>query len=217
MKPRLVAFVTIVMLTGMLGGCTAARNGLGTRDSACFRVYPEARAAVHGHGRFAGERYLPPRADHRAARRRRPHRAEGPRPEWPLALSLSRAVSRRRTSKRAGRRPGPRAGSLSSSFVSTTSSSWPQWSSVGSRRGWSLPACSPGCDRSSADSARLQLAESGPGPSSAASSTSTERVAAPGSRTRSSCSMAPASAKSPDASSTSSTRDGGPVTWHRAT
>ena len=62
MKPKLVAFVTIVMLTGMLGGCTAARNGLGTRDSACFRVYPEARAAVHGHGRFAGERYLPPRA-----------------------------------------------------------------------------------------------------------------------------------------------------------
>jgi len=25
-------------------------------------VYPEALAAVHGHGRLAGERYLPPRA-----------------------------------------------------------------------------------------------------------------------------------------------------------
>ena len=62
MKPKLVAFVAAVTVTGLLGGCTAARNGLGTRDSACFRVYPAATAAVHGHGRFAGERYLPPRA-----------------------------------------------------------------------------------------------------------------------------------------------------------
>jgi hypothetical protein len=62
MKAKLVAFVAVVTVTGLLGGCTAARNGLGTHDSACFRVYPEAVAAVHGHGRFAGERYLPPRA-----------------------------------------------------------------------------------------------------------------------------------------------------------
>jgi len=62
MKAKLVGFVAIVTVTGLLGGCTAARNGLGTRDSACFRVYPEAVAAVHGHGRFAGERYLPPRS-----------------------------------------------------------------------------------------------------------------------------------------------------------
>ncbi len=62
MKAKLVAFVAVVTVTGLLGGCTAARNGLGTHDSACFRVYPRAVAAVHGHGRFAGERYLPPRA-----------------------------------------------------------------------------------------------------------------------------------------------------------
>ncbi|MGD0984012.1 MAG: hypothetical protein ABSA65_09380 [Acidimicrobiales bacterium] len=62
MKAKLVAFVAVVTVTALLGGCATARNGLGTRVSACFRVYPEAVAAVHGHGRFAGERYLPPRA-----------------------------------------------------------------------------------------------------------------------------------------------------------
>ncbi len=62
MKAKLVALVAVVTLTGLVGGCTTARNGLGTHDSACFRVYPEALAAVHRHGRFAGERYLPPRA-----------------------------------------------------------------------------------------------------------------------------------------------------------
>jgi hypothetical protein len=62
MKAKLVAFVAVVTVTGLLAGCTASRNGLGTRDSDCFRVYPDAMAAVHGHGRFAGERYLPPRA-----------------------------------------------------------------------------------------------------------------------------------------------------------
>ncbi|MGO9964793.1 MAG: hypothetical protein ACLPUG_15390 [Acidimicrobiales bacterium] len=62
MKAKLVALVAVVTVTGLLAGCTAARNGLGNHDSACFRVYPEAVAAVHGRGRFAGERYLPPRA-----------------------------------------------------------------------------------------------------------------------------------------------------------
>jgi hypothetical protein len=62
MKGKLAVLAAVVALTGLLGGCTAARNALGTRDSACFRVYPEAMAAVHDHGRFAGERYLPPRA-----------------------------------------------------------------------------------------------------------------------------------------------------------
>ena len=52
----------LVVLAGTLGGCTATRNGLGTHDSACFRVLPEALAAVHRHGHLAGERYLPPRA-----------------------------------------------------------------------------------------------------------------------------------------------------------
>jgi len=61
-KVRLAAFAVVVLLAGLSAGCTASRNGLGTHDSVCFRVYPEAVAAVHGHGKFAGERYLPPRA-----------------------------------------------------------------------------------------------------------------------------------------------------------
>jgi hypothetical protein len=52
----------IVALAGLLGGCASARNELVSHDSVCFRVYPEALAAVHHHGRFAGARYLPPRA-----------------------------------------------------------------------------------------------------------------------------------------------------------
>jgi hypothetical protein len=61
-KLRLAACVLVVSAAGLLAACTASRNGLGTHDSVCFRVYPEALAAIHGHGRFAGERYLPPRA-----------------------------------------------------------------------------------------------------------------------------------------------------------
>ena len=148
MKPKLVAFVTIVMLAGLLGGCTAAHNGLGTHDSACFRVYPEARAAVHGHGRFAGERYLPPRAliielhdvvvpialKDRVPGRHLPRRLHGPFHDLECRKGL-------------GTERDQRAGSPSSSSVSTTSSCWPRWSSVGSRPGWSLPACFPGCDK----------------------------------------------------------------------
>jgi len=63
MKAKLVVvFVAVVAVAGLLGGCTASRNGLSTHDSFCFRVLPEAEAAVHRHGRFAGERYLAPRA-----------------------------------------------------------------------------------------------------------------------------------------------------------
>jgi hypothetical protein len=62
MKAKLVTVVAVAALAASLGGCTASRNALGTHDSACFRVYPEAISAVHRHGRFAGERYLPPRA-----------------------------------------------------------------------------------------------------------------------------------------------------------
>jgi hypothetical protein len=61
-KVRLVACAVVVTVAGLFAGCTASRNGLGTHDSVCFRVYPEARAAVHDRGKFAGERYLPPRA-----------------------------------------------------------------------------------------------------------------------------------------------------------
>jgi hypothetical protein len=58
----LVGLTAVVVLAGLLAGCTASRNALGTRDSACFRVLPEALAAVHDHGHLAGERYLAPKA-----------------------------------------------------------------------------------------------------------------------------------------------------------
>lgn len=61
-RVRFATAAVIVVIAGVVGGCTASRNGLGTHDSACFRVYPQAFAAVHRHGRFAGERYLPPHA-----------------------------------------------------------------------------------------------------------------------------------------------------------
>ena len=62
MSKARAALCALVALAGLLGGCTAARNGLGTHDSACFRVLPEALAAVHDRGHLAGERYLQPRA-----------------------------------------------------------------------------------------------------------------------------------------------------------
>jgi hypothetical protein len=42
----------------VLAGCTSPRNALGTPTSACYKVLPEARAAVHGQGRFSGVRYV---------------------------------------------------------------------------------------------------------------------------------------------------------------
>jgi hypothetical protein len=62
MRRKLVALLAAVALMGLLGGCAASRNGLSTHNSVCFRVIPEAFAAVHDHGHFAGDRYLPPRA-----------------------------------------------------------------------------------------------------------------------------------------------------------
>lgn len=61
LRKALVASVAAVAAAAALTGCTASRNGLSTHDSVCFRVYPEAFAAVHRHGHFAGERYLAPR------------------------------------------------------------------------------------------------------------------------------------------------------------
>lgn len=58
----LVAAMAAATVAAVLAGCTASRNGLSTHDSVCFRVYPEAFAAVHREGHFAGERYLAPRA-----------------------------------------------------------------------------------------------------------------------------------------------------------
>ena len=59
---KLAALAVVMAVCALLGGCTASRNGLGTHDNVCFRVYPEALAAVHDHARLVGERYLPPRA-----------------------------------------------------------------------------------------------------------------------------------------------------------
>ncbi|MGA2208152.1 MAG: hypothetical protein ABSH30_00800 [Acidimicrobiales bacterium] len=54
------ALAVVLALMGMaLAGCTAARNGLGTHDSQCFRVLPEARAAVGRSADFSGVRALP--------------------------------------------------------------------------------------------------------------------------------------------------------------
>jgi hypothetical protein len=56
-----VALIAAVALVGLLGGCATSRNGLSTHNSVCFRVIPEAFAAIHDHGRFAGGRYVEPR------------------------------------------------------------------------------------------------------------------------------------------------------------
>ena len=61
MKTALATLAAVLTLLATVSGCTSSRNGLGTHDSACFRVLPEALAAVHDHGHLAGERYLPPR------------------------------------------------------------------------------------------------------------------------------------------------------------
>ena len=40
----------------VLGACAAPRQTLGTRNSACFRSLPTAKAAVHDSGRLVGVR-----------------------------------------------------------------------------------------------------------------------------------------------------------------
>jgi hypothetical protein len=59
---KVLVGLTVIVALACLGGCAASRNALGTHDSACFRVLPEALSAVHDRGHLAGERYLPPRA-----------------------------------------------------------------------------------------------------------------------------------------------------------
>ena len=64
MKRPAVAGVllALVLLAGSgLAGCTSARNGLGISDSQCFRVLPQAQAAVGKSATFAGVRRLPGR------------------------------------------------------------------------------------------------------------------------------------------------------------
>jgi hypothetical protein len=44
----------------LLGGCTSVHNGLGTRDSSCFRVLPAARQVVGSAPTFGGVRDVAP-------------------------------------------------------------------------------------------------------------------------------------------------------------
>jgi hypothetical protein len=64
MRSKLIAAMTavvaIAVFGGLLGGCAAPRNALSTHNSACFRVYPEAAAAVRRHGHFAGAQFVAP-------------------------------------------------------------------------------------------------------------------------------------------------------------
>jgi hypothetical protein len=58
MTPRRRAVLGLVLGLGLasttLTGCTAARNGLGTHASSCFRILPEAHAAAGKNSRFDG-------------------------------------------------------------------------------------------------------------------------------------------------------------------
>jgi len=52
---RLWVSVLVVGVVALVaGGCTTARNDLGTTSSQCFRAIPVAHAAVDGHGTYAG-------------------------------------------------------------------------------------------------------------------------------------------------------------------
>jgi hypothetical protein len=51
---------TLIGATLVLSSCTSVRNSLGTRTGVCFKVIPEARAAVGSSARFDGVRAIPP-------------------------------------------------------------------------------------------------------------------------------------------------------------
>ena len=51
--------LALVLAAIAMAGCTAARNGLGTHASSCFRVLPAAQAAAGTSARFDGVRLLP--------------------------------------------------------------------------------------------------------------------------------------------------------------
>ena len=62
-RATIATFAVIVVTGGAAGGLRRrSQRARHSHDSVCFRVYPEALAAVHHHGQFAGTRYLPPRA-----------------------------------------------------------------------------------------------------------------------------------------------------------
>jgi hypothetical protein len=49
-----------LLAASLVSSCTASHNVLGTGDNPCFRVIPEARAAVHDRGTFEGTTYVAP-------------------------------------------------------------------------------------------------------------------------------------------------------------
>jgi len=49
MKAKLVAFVAVVTVTGLLAGCTASRNGLRYARQRLFQGLSDAMARFHGH------------------------------------------------------------------------------------------------------------------------------------------------------------------------
>lgn len=76
--------LVLALATTTLTSCTAARNGLGTRVSSCFRLLPEAHAAAGTSSKFAGVQSLPG-GDLIKAISREPH--QGPLPAPPAALA----------------------------------------------------------------------------------------------------------------------------------
>ena len=55
---RLGVLVLGLLATISLGGCSAARNGLGTADGPCYVALPVATAAVHEQGNLLGVRLV---------------------------------------------------------------------------------------------------------------------------------------------------------------
>jgi hypothetical protein len=51
-----LASLAAVAAFGVVSGCTAARDTLGTNSSPCYRALAIAKDAVHDHGTFAGVR-----------------------------------------------------------------------------------------------------------------------------------------------------------------
>jgi hypothetical protein len=83
---RVVLVLALVLGGAAMSGCTAARNGLGTDVSQCFRVLPAARAAAGASSKFEGVRSLQPGALLRAVNSA-PHHGRLPVPPAGLAAS----------------------------------------------------------------------------------------------------------------------------------
>jgi hypothetical protein len=55
MGPKVtVLVVALTLAVGLLAGCTAARNSLGTSDSSCYLALPSAKYAAGPHSKFIG-------------------------------------------------------------------------------------------------------------------------------------------------------------------